>query len=101
MSAPQNVGATSDAVPMAGPTGPMTPHGIQSAQINPSQINGQRIGTNGQVEVSFQLSRDKAKLFKDIAERDQSLISQLQRFGIHSIRFQGYNRYSHRFLTYF
>ena len=52
----------------------------------PTQFRGQGIG---QVEVSFQLSREKAKKFKDIAERDHSLITQLQRFGIHSIRFQG------------
>ena len=99
MSAPQNVGAASDAIGKgvipAGPIGTAPPsHAIHhAAQINPAahaQMNGQRIGTNsGQVEVSFQLSREKAKLFKDIAEKDQSLISQLQRFGIHSIRFQG------------
>ena len=64
----------------------------------PTQFRGQGIG---QVEVSFQLSREKAKKFKDIAERDHSLITQLQRFGIHSIRFQGKRTSKNQILNHF
>ena len=64
----------------------------------PTQFRGQGIG---QVEVSFQLSREKAKKFKDIAERDHSLITQLQRFGIHSIRFQGNRTSKNQILNHF
>lgn len=41
------------------------------------------------VEVSFPLSREKACRFREIAESDHKLIRDLQKFGIHSIRFQG------------
>lgn len=51
------------------------------------------------VEVSFPLSREKACRFREIAESDTKLIRDLQKFGIHSIRFQGNS--STNFNTYF
>ena len=53
------------------------------------------------VEVSFPLSREKACRFREIAESDHKLIRDLQKFGIHSIRFQGLTKgfYSLEFFT--
>ena len=59
-------------------TGPVHHH------PQPSQINH-----GPSVEVSFPLSREKACRFREIAESDHKLIRDLQKFGIHSIRFQG------------
>ena len=102
--------------------GPMVPNGHPQQQPGPPPQPPHPHRKEGPaVEVSFQLSREKAKLFKEIAEKeytrlkvyslqdvfitcryqilrikvwkrskkDQNLIIQLQRFGIHSIRFQG------------
>ena len=46
------------------------------------------------IKVSFPLSREKARRFREIAESDHKLISDLQKFGIHSICFQGSNNNS-------
>ena len=57
-----------------------------SAPSNVAQNVKQNVGG---VEVSFPLSREKACRFREIAESDHNLIRDLQKFGIHSIRFQG------------
>ena len=69
------------------PGGHQVAHHPHPPTPNPQSITTHQNGPS--VEVSFPLSREKACRFREIAESDTKLIRDLQKFGIHSIRFQG------------